>query len=486
MFRDLNIKPLVAAMIAASLLSACGGGGGGGDNPPAQQPGTGTGTGTGNDGGGTGGGGTGGQDPVVDAQRTTMYCFEGTGYQCTGETVLRTDHGVVMTNSGVQVAARSTSDLNAANPSATAVTGMNLLDSGKADIRVGKGSDRLANAVTMLLSDLGIRWGADDGVQRPLIVETFATTSGRYELTNNVARRVALPLGSDRQFYDLVTQANYANNVYYPKNATTNCTVSAETPLPADCETRGLFKARGAWRDDAADARPDTFSAMRLHNDGDVHAGENAPDPTPNGVPFPGSKGYRSIDGRSYDYANLSSWVSQDTVKMVEWNPGGRGEDEHNTQRRGVVAFGDVTDPAAVPTVGTATYTGRLYGYLGANGGTAEPEGIEGRATITVDFATGAATVAFEGVVSYAGTEERTLEIRPALRGGEAGTKFTNYLTGAFDGTNYGGGISARYFGPVVSTGASGSGPAEIAGTLRLTAKSGNNTFVGGFIARKD
>lgn len=483
MFRDFNIKPLVAAMIAASLLSACGGGGGGSDDTPGtntpSQGGSTTGPGTTNP-------GTNNPGPTVDAQRTTMHCFEGSGVQCSGETVLQTAGGVVLTNSGVQVIARSTSDELPTNPSATTPTGMRLFDEGTADIRLGKSSAGQANAISVLLRDLAVRWGADSGAQRPTIIETFSTTQGRFRINDaGVVERVALPPSSDTQFYDFATrgaagtQANYANNVYFPKSASTVC--NTETLIPG-CETTGLKSRSGPWRIEGAGTQPDHFGALRYHNDGDVHAGDGVPGATGNGLAETGSKGYRSVDGWNYTYANLGTWISQDTVKMAEWT-GASGMDEHNTLRRGIVTFGDVTAPASVPTAGTATYTGIVYGYFGI-GGTADPEPVYGNATATVDFATRVVTVRFTGVEEYNPSAEpvTALNITTAVTGGDAGTKFSNYLTGPVSGA-FTGQMSARYFGPVVS-GGSGAGPAELGGALRMSGAGG--TMIGGFIARKD
>lgn len=498
MFRDFNIKPLVAAMIAASILSACGGGGGGGgsENPPANQPSTGNTGGTGGDGstgggdGGTGGGdggtgGDGGGTPTVDPQRTTMNCAEGAGFQCSGETVLLTEGGVSLTNSGVQVVARSTSDELAVNPSSTTPTGMRLFDQGKADIRLGKNDGGQASAITMLLSDLGIRWGKDEEAQRPLIIETFSRQQGRVQLVNGVAQLGALPPSSDTAFYDFLTlgangtQANYANNVYFPKDASTVC--SAETLTPG-CETTGLRSRPGPWRTEGDGNQPDNFAASRLHNDGDIHAGDGVEGATGNGLPETGSKGYRSVDGWNYTYANLSTWISQDTVKMVEWAQG-PGTDEHNTLRRGVVTFGDVTDPAAVPTTGSASYSGIVYGYYGT-GGTVDPEPVYGNATATVDFATRIVTVTFSGVQIFNASETPvpSLNFSTAATGGTE--KFANYSTGPATSGNFTGQLSARYFGPV-SAGGSGTAPAELGGALRLGNAAGG-AFIGGFIARKD
>jgi len=67
---------------------------------------------------------------------------------------------------------------------------------------------------------------------------------------------------------------------------------------------------------------------------------------------------------------------------------------------------------------------------------------------------------------------------------GAAGSNVSNYLTGTAGNGSLSGGVGGRLFGPVVSTGTSGSGPAEIAGAYRMSA-AGGAAVIGGFIGRK-
>lgn len=41
----------------------------------------------------------------------TMFCADGAGVQCSGDAAVRTENGVTLSNSGVQVYGNSTSDL---------------------------------------------------------------------------------------------------------------------------------------------------------------------------------------------------------------------------------------------------------------------------------------------------------------------------------------------------------------------------------------
>jgi hypothetical protein len=229
-----------------------------------------------------------------------------------------------------------------------------------------------------------------------------------------------------------------------------------------------------------------------LHNDGDIHSGNALPGATPAwlaggtgiGVPFPGSKGYRDLDTWSLRYANLGTWVTQDTVTMAEWTGGG-GLDEHNTNRRGVTAFGEVTDPAAVPTAGTAIYTGIVYGWYSSNPAL-DPDPFRGAATITVDFATRQVTLVFQNTVrnDAVGTPVPAVFQTTAAMGA-AGTNVANYLTGAATAGSLTGGISARYFGPIFNAGTIHPGPAEIAGTMTLSNPTSGVSIIGGFIGHK-
>jgi hypothetical protein len=229
----------------------------------------------------------------------------------------------------------------------------------------------------------------------------------------------------------------------------------------------------------------------RLHGDGDVHAGNGKPDANGNptilpggsgiGVPFPGSKGYRGLDHWSLLYSNLSAWVSQDTAEIHEWG----GVHEHTKMRRGMVAFGDVTDPATVPQNGSATYTGIAYGWYAGNG-TVDPQLFWGAATVTVDFATRETIVTIENTVTYdSNATALPVALKAKTKMGAAGGNVANYLTGPVDNVTMKGGLSGRYFGPVKATGTGGTGPAEVGGTFSLSNSTTRQTAIGGFIAYK-
>lgn len=424
-----------------------------------------------------------------------MSCIEGGSTQCSGRSIIRTENGVTLTSSGVQSYGRSTNDL--ANPIVhpTTAYGLAPASGGLAEIRVSKMADGMISTPALLLSNLGISW--DGKVERPIIVETFRTTQGRVQIDGggNITSG-ALPSHTNLSFYDFAgkgpagTQLHYANNSYFPRSDRSRCSPDM-SPCPTT-ETGGLQHQSGDWQ--AGGINPHAASVSRLHGDGDVHAGDGPPDADGNptilpggngpGVPFPGSKGYRHLTNWSYQYANLGAWLTQDTVQIVEWT-GGAGTDEHNQGRNGMVAFGAVTDPASVPASGSATYSGVVYGWYAPNN-TAEASFFRGNALVTVNFATRQVSVAIQNTRTHdaAGTTV-PVALMASVAMGASGTNVANYLTGPAANGTLSGGIGGRYFGPVVSSGTSGAGPAEIGGTFSLFNSGTGATAVGGFIGRK-
>jgi hypothetical protein len=427
-----------------------------------------------------------------------MNCPEGAGFQCAGTSIIRNDNGVALLSSGVQVYGRSTNDL--ANPIATPATATGFTTvtapTGVADIRVTKDPNSTLVTNAMVLNNFGISW--DNKAERPVIVETFRTAQGRAGLTATGALTSTntLPPGTDLGFYNFAnlgtgaTQANYANNSYFPRAEPARCPAGAAPECQTGIETRPVERLAGNWR--TGGTEPDYTRSSRLHNDGDIHSGNALPGSTPAwlaggtgiGVPFPGSKGYRALDTWNMRYANIGAWITQDTVSMAEWT-GGAGTDEHNTNRRGVTAFGQVTDPATVPTTGTATYTGIVYGWY-SNNPALDPDPFRGAATITVDFATRQVTLVFQNTVrndAAGAAVPASFQSRAAM--GAAGTNVANYLSGPATSGSLTGTIGGRYFGPIANAGTATAGPAEIAGTMTLSNATSGVSIIGGFIGQK-
>lgn len=494
-----NLRLTLLSLSVSLALAACGGGGGGSPTAtsPSSQTGNPGGTSGGTSGGNTGGTqpGSGGGTPTSNAPfpttnaPMTMACFDtpdaGTSEQCSGgDIAIPADkgNGVVVTNSGVQVYGISTSDLAANNANKDKATGLKLPTTlgGLAELRVFKNTTSFAvSKPVLLLSNLGIKW---DGVtERPPIIEAFLSTQGRTDLagTNRTLSITGLPAASTFDFNDTThtgTQSRYANNSYFPRTGNpSRCPTNVTCP-PAETTAGSFSFAGGNWQAPTSGTDPDIASAGRLHEDGDVHA----PD-----VPFPGSKGYRSLFNTSYHYANMTKWVSQDTAEIAEW---AGTNNEHNLNRRGIVAFGEVVDPAKMPTTGSATYAGWLRGWYAPNAST-EPTSFMAEVTLTVDFAArtvklttanakpdDGATITIPLVLSDATATAATVAI------GAASTNVANYLTGALTSGSLKGGIGGRFFGPKDLTGAL---PPEMGASLSMTDASTGASLIGGFIAIK-
>ena len=284
----------------------------------------------------------------------------------------------------------------------------------------------------------------------------------------------ALPPSSDLSYYDYATlgtaatQANYANNRYFPRLDPVRCPQGYD-PCPST-ETDGLRRMSGDWSVGGSD--PDMDFANRFHEDGDVDAGGPC-------VPYPGTKGVRSLVNWTYRYGNVASWSTQDTVQIYQW--GGVGE--HSKVRRGVVAFGDVTDPRTMPSSGVATYSGLAYGAYTSNGASG-PSTFRGAAVAVVDFASRTVSVTIQNTVMDGTSTSVPVVLAANLSMAATGSSDANYFSGpALNGT-MSGGLSGRFFGPVVA-GGNGTGPIELGGAVSLSNSSTKQASVAGFIVRK-
>ena len=416
---------------------------------------------------------------------TTMACREA-GTQCTGSTILRNDSGIAITASSVQVYGASTNDLEVPNVSPAVAFGLQPASGGLADIRVKRDDNGLVSDVALLLDKFGLSW--DGKQERPLVIETFLPRQGRVQMdADGKISVVALPPSSDLGFFDFArkgkaaTQAHYANNAYFPRTEPIRCPSDA-MPCPQR-ETEGVQNFAGDWR--RGGTLPDNALAVRLHEDGATEAGDNAdlngnPVAPANGsgVPHPGFKGFRNFHNWSYQYANLASWITQDTVEIAEWG----GGFEHNKGRRGFVAFGQVTTPASVPVTGTARYIGYLKGWWNYEP-TVDSYPVAGDIEALVDFASRTVTLTVSSARIDEGTQDPVpLNLTTSVTISSA--QFANYFNGAAVNSALSGSLSGRFFGPV-SSGGSGNAPAELAGAFRLVAANNGPVAIGGFLLRK-
>lgn len=419
-----------------------------------------------------------------------MSCVEGAGYQCSGSSIIRTTNGVALTRSGVQVYGRSTGDvLYPSNPNIA--TGLALASGGTAEFRSAKDGSGNTVSTVVLLKNIGVSW---DGVkERPQIIELFDTTAGRAELASDGSIvRSGVPDPSNLSFYDYATkgsnatQGNYANNRYFPRSWASRCDGGGACRTT---ETAGLTRTAGNWR--SGGVRPDVLGGQRLHEDGDIHAGNGLPDANGNptylpggngvGVPFPGSKGVRGLVHWSYRYGNIGYWESRDTIHLSgQWAIGSYYE--HNTERAGVLTFGEVSDSNAMPTSGTATYNGFVYGSY-APSGSADRLNFSGRATVTVNYSTRSVSVTVNNCIQEGTSTAVPVSFTASTTMGDASAGESNYSTGVVSGA-LSGGLSSRFFGPANVASAGGGGPPEIGGAFSLS-NSGGAAVIGGFIAYK-
>lgn len=424
--------------------------------------------------------------PQTATQPIGMNCVDGSNVQCSGDTILRTDNGIAVTTSSVQTYGISTNDLSGINPAQA--YGLKPASGGLAEVRVGRNDSGGVQSVALLLSKLGLSW--DGKNERPLIIETFETRMGRTELDDKgKISFVALPPSTDLDFYDFATkgaagtQSHYANNTYFPRSEPVRC--PKDMPNCPTVESTGLQNAAGDWK--TGGSNPDEVTASHLHSDGATQAGwgvdangklvllSSADGP---GVSYPGFKGFRSYANWSYGYANLGGWITQDTVLINEWG----GGNEHNKMRRGMVAFGPVTAPSQVPTTGIARYSGVLRGWFGYDG-VNDVFPIVGTVMMSVDFAAHSVTVQINGTRIDEGTMD-TVPVALTATTTIGSADLTNYFSGTADNGTLKGGIGGRFFGPVTS-GGSGTAPAEIGGSLTIQNAGTGMISIDGFILRK-
>lgn len=397
--------------------------------------------------------------------------------QQAGSSEVRQLGAVKLTDSSVQTLTRSTNDLLATpgqrGPEAAIAYGLAPVERGLAEVRVAREPDGVVTRLNLLLSDLGMSW--DGRTERPPIIETFGLSRGRVIASSTgLATLEPLPAASDTAFWNnnpttlSGTQANYANNIYFARQPSTDhCTAGDNACVTA--AGNGLRLQRGDWR--SGGLRPDQVTAARLHEDGATMA--------PDQIPFPGFKGYRDIWNWNYQYTQLAGWITQDTLAIIEWG----GNDEHNSARRGVTAFGEVTPASAIPTTGSARYLGLARGWYSPDG-RVEPYPIAADVEITVDFAARTTRIRLSNLrVDEAQTPSPQLaaESINTLPFGNP----RNTMLGAVSHGDASGHAGARFFGPVT-----GGAPAEIGGAFSVRAASASPIVdavfgAGGFIARR-
>jgi hypothetical protein len=387
---------------------------------------------------------------------------------CSGDALGVSVGTIQLTKNGLQTMGFSTSDLLPNNSNTAEAFGLLPTNEGFAELRVLHDADANISAVDLLLSQLKLFW--DGRTERPRVIENFGLKRGRVQLAEQgMSTLLALSPQVD-PFWDnntstfAGTKEHYANNYYFERPAPT-CDSSDTACVTA--ANNGLRLLAGNWRNGGL--KPSQISATRLHEDGATQG--------PDQMPFAGFKGYRDLWNWNYRYAHVAGWVTKDTINIQEWG-GGR---EHNKERRGAIAFGQLTDPASLPSSGTATYQGYARGWYSPDGQT-HVYPVAADVEVTVDFSAKQATLRLLNV--------RIDEVLPASQ--EPSSKLTvgstNVLPFGTPGNTAIGGIvhgdaagyaGLRFFGPL-----DGTAPPELAGSFSIRGLSGI-TAIGGFIARR-
>jgi hypothetical protein len=387
---------------------------------------------------------------------------------CSGDTLGVSVGTIQLSKNGLQTIGYSSSDLLPTNTNTAEAFGLLPLSEGFAEMRVLHDADTNISAVDLLLSQLKLFW--DGRTERPRIIENFGLKRGRVQLgEQGMSALIALPAKGD-VFWDnnastfSGTQAHYANNHYFERPAPT-CDTGEATCIAA--ANNGLRFATGNWR--SGGLKPDQINATRLHEDGATQA--------PDQVPFAGFKGYRDLWNWNYRYAHVAGWVTKDTINIQEWG----GGTEHNKERRGAIAFGQLTDVGTLPTTGTATYRGYARGWYSPDGLT-EVYPIAADIEVSIDFGARQATLQ---LLNLRIDEALPANREPAAKLIVGSTNVLPFATPANtvigtimhgDAAGYAG---LRFFGP-----ANGSTPPELAGSFSIKGLTGISA-IGGLIARR-
>jgi hypothetical protein len=387
---------------------------------------------------------------------------------CSGEALGVSVGTIQLTKNGLQTIGFSTSDLLPSNSNTAEAFGLLPTNEGFAELRVLHDADANISAVDLLLSQLKLFW--DGRTERPRVIENFGLKRGRIQLSEQgMSTLLALPPQGDA-FWDnnattfVGTQNHYANN-YYFERAAPDCS-SADTACVA-AASNGLRLLAGNWR--SGGLKPNQISATRLHDDGATQA--------PDQIPFAGFKGYRDLWNWNYRYAHVAGWVTKDTINIQEWG-GGR---EHNKERRGAIAFGQLTDPASLPSSGTATYQGYARGWYSPDGQT-HVYPIAADLEVTVDFSAQQATLR---LLNMRIDEMLPASLEPSIKLTVGSTNVLPFGTpgntaiGSIAHGDAAGYAGLRFFGPI-----DGVTPPELAGSFSIRGVSGI-TAIGGFIARR-
>ncbi len=404
-------------------------------------------------------------DPVLTLEEGSSEplpqnsCKGEASLQCSGANTLQITHHIALTTSGVHTYGVSTSELSGtADPNNP--VGLKIASGGTVEVRSTRSKDSMPSGVALILSNIGLSW--DGKTERPPVIETFSTT-----------------------------QSHYANNIYFPRPEGVNCTGSKLSPCRSS-ESPPLTIEAGNWR--AGGKQPDKLAASHFHLDGAVEVSSSVPStttisdntitidqPSPFGNLTPGAQGSRHFHQWSYGWSNLGLWDTQDKVNMAVWG----GSQDVQKRIVGTVAYGTASLADRIPQSGTAIYSGNVYGWLSYDYA-ASTIPFFANANVTVDFANNSAVFIFSKARTVE-NDDADIFLAPVQTTLNLDRqKFKNYLSGRIDFLGMQGGVGARFFGPITTSG-SGIAPVEMAGSFSMQCEQVRACLVliGGFLLRK-
>lgn len=137
----------------------------------------------------------------------------------------------------------------------------------------------------------------------------------------------------------------------------------------------------------------------------------------------------------------------------------------------GAFVYGLATDPAAIPTSSTATYTGSIRGqYVDAAGVVSER--TRANLSSTADFTARTVSFATTGSITSSGTNAFVTNNGLNMTGNLSYSAGSNQFTGAVTATGLSGTATGKFFGPAAQ---------EIGGVFSLQGSAGNHDglFIG-------
>jgi hypothetical protein len=181
--------------------------------------------------------------------------------------------------------------------------------------------------------------------------------------------------------------------------------------------------------------------------------------------------------GSGLDYASYGVWEERDQFNFFPFYP-----DSGVIINGGAMSFGVITAAGAVPTTGTAAYTGFMNGFYG-EAGTGTGFYLDGTAALTANFGSNAVQANFTNIsaskffgVSGGATTFRSFSANATIAGnGFSGTASNAGLSIDGIGPEMSGTITGNFYGPSAQ---------EVGGVFQLNGDDGS-TAIGAFAAKQ-